>query len=175
MGHLMYRRTPVCSDVLTQKETDWFQLSRRNFPEQFIHRGRLCSAAAVVRPFRPSAERETGQERGGEEEKTKKKLPFSSSFPTQSPLLLPGEPPPPTRLSLSAKSRRQRDEPWGRHLYRVLIPWLFLQFLNFKWEYWNTDIDMKWFIVTISHYYHRPYCYPSDLVQSVCCLTAEWR
>lgn len=36
-----------------------------------------------------------------------------------------------------------------------------LTIFNFKWENWNTDIDMKRFIVAIYHYYHRPYCYYS--------------
>lgn len=100
----------------------------------------------------PPSHGKTGQERGGEEEK----LPFSCSFPPNPPAPSRSGPP-----SLSTKSRRNQVTKgiWEKRLYQVLILWLFLQFLNFKWEYWNTDIDMKRFIVTIYHYYHRPYCY----------------
>lgn len=84
-------------------------------------------------------------------------------FPSQSPLLLPGVVPLSLSLSLDKILEETCSHPaeriWENRLYRVLILWLFLQFLNFKWEYWNTDIDMKRFIVTIYHYYHRPYCY----------------
>lgn len=126
-----------------------------NLPEDFIYRERLPqrrgNCCTPIQTFRP---RETGQERGGEEEK----LPFSCSFPPNPPCSFQEWP-----LSLNKiqeeTSGHAAEMIWEKYLYRVLILWLFLQFLNFKWEYWNTDIDMKRFIVTIYHYYHRPYCY----------------
>ena len=109
-------------------------------------------------------------------------------FPTQSPLLLPGV----AFLLWQNPGGNKQPHGWGiqeKCLYQVLLLWLFLQFLNFKWEHWNTDIDMKRFIVTIHHYYHRPYCYYSlrkvlvsaiedsdgSFVQSAYVLTAYWR
>jgi len=72
----------------------------------------------------------------------------------------------------STQSRREQaaEGTWERCLYHVLILWLFLQFFNFKWENWNTNIDMKRFIVTIYHDFHRPYCYYSFRVPAFCLL-----
>lgn len=107
MGHLLYRHTLYVwiRDVfkLKRRRTVLSAVRRetkRNPPEDFIHRERLPQRRGVccapILTFNP---RETGQDRGGEEEK----LPFSCSFPTQSPLLLPGVAP----LSRQ-KSRRKR-------------------------------------------------------------------
>ncbi len=91
MGHLIYRNT-ICLDptcTYTKGDRLCFQLLdgkrddvRRNLPEDFIYRERLPqrrgNCCTPIQTFRP---RETGKERGGEEEK----LPFSCSFPPNPP------------------------------------------------------------------------------------------
>lgn len=67
--------------------------------------------------------------------------------------------PPAAPAPTPTKSRGQRSDPREKYFYGILILWLFLQFLNFKWESWNTDVDMKRFIVAVCHYSHRPCCY----------------
>ena len=128
----------------------WREISPRIL---FTGKDFLSVEATVVHQFRPSVPREdwTGEGRG------RGKTAIFLLFPTQSPLLLPGVAPPLSRQNPGGTKWQKGI--WEKRLYQVLILWLFLQFLNFKWEYWNTDIDMKRFIVTIYHYYHRPYCY----------------
>lgn len=158
MGHIIYRHTPYVwiQDVLTQTETDCVQLLdgiranvRRSLPRIFLtERDFLSVEAAVVNTLRPSVQGRLDRRGEGK----RKNCHFRAlSHPI---------PPAPSRRgsSLSTTPRRTRGDR-EKHLYGVLILWLFLQFLNFKWEYWNTDIDMKRFIVTTHHYSHRPYCY----------------
>lgn len=95
-------------------------------------------------PFSPPGGR-GGRTGDGREEQ---KLPISNSLP-----------PPAAPTPTPTKSRGQRSDPREKHFYGILILWLFLQFLNFKWESWNTDVDMKRFIVAVCHYSHRPCCY----------------
>lgn len=78
-----------------------------------------------------------GEEEGTGDGREEQKLPLSNS---------------------RSKSRRQRGDP-GECFYGILIPRIFLQFLNFKRENRNTDVDMKRFIVALCHYCHRPCCY----------------
>lgn len=119
----------------------------------FTEKDFLSIKASVVLSFRPSV-RGRLERRGEGRSKNCHFLVLSHLIP-----------PAPSRSGLSPSVDETQEETPGRgdprekRLYRVLILWLFLHFLNFKWEYWNTDIDMKRFIVTIYHYYHRPYCY----------------
>lgn len=128
MGHLKYRHTLYVwiQDVLIQKgDRLCFQLLdgirdnvKRNLPEDVIYRERLpqCrgNCCAPVQTFRP---RETGKERGGEEEK----LPFSCSFPPNPPCSFQEWPP----LSLDKIQEETRSHPAKgireKCLYRVLI------------------------------------------------------
>lgn len=123
----------------------WGEIPQRIW---FTEKDFLSVEATVVQPFRPSV-------RGRLERRGEGKRKNCHFLALSHPIA-----PAPSRsgLSLSTKSKRKQaaTQPRGseRHsLYRVLILWLFLQFLNFKWEYWNTDIDMKRFIVTIYHYF----------------------
>lgn len=104
-------------------------------PWRFIYR--------QTSPFSPPGGRGGWTGDGREEQK----LPISNSLPPAAPTPTP------------TKSRGQRSDPREKYFYGILILWLFLQFLNFKWESWNTDVDMKRFIVAVCHYSHRPCCY----------------
>lgn len=168
MGHLIYRHTlhVWIRDVLIIQKGDrlCFQLldgiygnveekSSRGF---YLPRKTPLSVEAKTLYTRSDLLREGGWK--GKGEGKSKNCHF----------LVLSHPIPPAPSLSRRKTQEENEQPPGRprgskrnRLYRVLILWLFLQFLNFKWEYWNTDIDMKRFIVTIYHYYHRPYCYCS--------------
>ena len=178
----MYKEETDCSTV--RRGHAW-QCEEKKSPRGFYVPGTdfLSVRATVVHPVRPSARGRL--ERRGEGKRTNCHF-LALSHPI---------PPAPSRsgpLSLSRSRLNPAGYPgptdiWEYRLYRILILWLFLQFLNFKWKYWNTD--MKRFIVTIYHYYHRPYCYCScreflvlafgggggALVQPVLFLTVWWR
>lgn len=132
-----------------------------NLPEDLIYRERTSSASRhllYTHSDLPSEGDWKGEGRGRE-----KNCHFLALSPPNPPYSFQEWP---LSLSLSTKIQEETSSHpaegiWEKRLYRVLILWLFLQFLNFKWEYWNTDIDMKRFIVTIYHYCHRPCCYYS--------------
>lgn len=130
-GDYIYKKKKRTLDILDGKKSPkWilFITRRKDFEEMQIIGGKA------------------GKGRGGHGKTTNCHL-FIDSVPYKSPSFAPFWP------TFSAKPRRNgppKNET-DKRFYRVLIPRLFLRFLNFKW-----DIDMKRFIVTICHYYHRP-------------------